>query len=752
MQDRDTRDGIDCASPLSPGPPDREQCALVMGISEGIVLADRYRLTRRLSERETGASWVAVDLETGSDVWVQFASHGGLAPAADLVRDLATATQTSSSHASALPTVLDTGELRMIVDSRALAALRGGAEAHATHVEIVIEFAVVKPLTGRGLPAKILRRALPPAEALGIAATVAGALDALLAAGGSHGWIGPGSIWMVRRGGCLLDAALGLAYPDGSPIEIEQQVTGYFAPERLAIGGKNAAVGSGSAATQAADVFALGWMLYEMLIGHAELQAEYERLVAGAGAVTTVELLTLWRARARVHVAELLAVDSALAVLVLECLAENPAQRPGFAAFAERARGAAKAMAGAAALVVPVARGRAGAAVAAELPAAETLEVGALAVAELESSGTAGASMTGADAGAGLSGESGAVEAAGAASMEAETAVLAAAGDAGILAAAAFGAEALGGSVGTADVGVGEAEAAMSAQVAEGSGVSQASEISDVSGTSGESGHTGQSGASAAGAGSGAAASGTLGTVGTVGTLGATAVGAEAVPASGAEVSVVAEAERELARASHRARLATIGGTAAAVVALGVGVAIGYGVGHGGTTSTVLTAAGANVAAPLASASSTGGAGVVPAPTVTVTVTVTASPAAGAASPVASASPAGSTSANTGTNSSPSEAASPALPAPTSAAEAITELNQEIEYALGSGQVSQDTAQRLTTAVATLQSSLGTRSYSNSLSSLTSLIRSLEGSGRLPSDTELALESILGYFYAGSGS
>jgi hypothetical protein len=699
----------------------------VIGISEGIVLADRYRLTRRQSERETGASWIAVDLETGSDVWVQFADHGGLARAAEVVRGLAG----TSSHAAALPAVLDTGELRMIVDSRALAALRGGEQAHATHVEIVIEFVVVKPLAGRGLPAKIQRKALPPAEALRIAAALAGALGAALAAGGSHGWIGSGSVWLVRSGGCVLDLALGLAYPDGSAIELEQQVTGYFAPERFAVSDQaHAAVGSGSKATEAADVFALGWMVYEMLIGHAQLVAEYERLVAGAGAVTTLELLALWRARARTHVTELVEADSALAVLVLACLAENPAERPGFADFGERARGLAKALAGVAPLVVPVGRTRR-----AELEAVEAVELADAAdaaaaadaavadaavedVAVADTADVAAAAVAVAAIGAGvLASEALAGEALAARGMEStETAqVAAAAGVAGggVTGAAASEEAGSAAAMGTGG-GVSASEEAASAVVAEAETVVLA----------------------AAAAGSGSRSNSDS--------------GSNSGPGSGG----AAESAKELERLSHRARLATIGGTAAAVVALGVGIAAGYSIGHSGNHgTTMLTAAGTNAAGPLPSATSSLVAA--PAPTVTVTVTVTVSEAA-APVPSASASAAASTSAGassgTAGGASPTAVASPALPAPSSSAEAITELDQEIQYIWSTGQISSATRQRLTTAVSKLKSSLGTSSSSSSLSGLTTLIRSLAGSGNLPSGAELALESILGYFYAGSGS
>ena len=579
--------------------------------------------------------------------------------------------------------MLDTGELRMSVDSRALAALRGGEEGHAAHTDVVIEFVVVKPLAGRGLAAKIQRRALPPAEALAVAAMLAGTLNEALPTGGSHGWLNAGSVWPVRRGGCVLDLAPGLAYPDGSPIAMEQQVSGYFAPERLAASGETgAAVGSGSAATEAADVFALGWMLYEMLIGHAELLAEYERLVAGAGAVTTVELLALWRARARVHLTELVEADSALAVLVLACLAEKPSERPDLGAFAERARGAGAGLAGVAPLVVPVARARNAAVEAVEV--AEVAEVAAVAAAVGSGAGLMAGGLAG-----GILAETGTASTPMASGAVADTSVGAGTAVAGAEAAA------LGGESGVA------------------------------------SGHGGGSG-SGNHAGAGAAVLATTGVAG----------------AGAASVAVLSTGrEGELDRLAQRAKFATIGGVAAAVVALGVGLVVGYAIGHNGHggSSTVLTAAGADVGANAAGgASASRSSAPSSGPTVVATVTETGSGTATAtvsSSPVAAA-----------VTETPTTPTSPPLPAPSSTSETISQLNQEVQYELSIGQITRATASRLTTAVVNLENSAGTGSFTQSLSSLTSQVRSLAGSGELPSGAELSLESILGYFYSANGS
>jgi hypothetical protein len=353
------------------------QLRVVIGISEGMVLADRYRLVRRRVERGVGATWIAADIETGADVWVQFADQGGLADAAELLR------RHELEH-RAIPAVLDTGELRLIVDSRAVAVDDGREAPHATRVEIVTEFVALRPLTGRALPAGITRRALPPAEALTLVAGLAGALEPARAEGRSHGWLTADSVWVARRGGCVIDLALGLAFPDSARIEVDQQVTGYFAPERL----------EGGPATEAADVYALGWLLYEALIGHAALQAEYARLVVGAGAVTTVEVLALWRERARLHIVEVVDANSPLALLLTACLAERAADRPGLDALESGACDAATGWTGVGTLVEFAARPRAGAAAAVVAAAEATVAVAAEMDAAKAEAGVAGMTDT----------------------------------------------------------------------------------------------------------------------------------------------------------------------------------------------------------------------------------------------------------------------------------------------------------------------------------------------------------------------
>jgi len=85
----------------------------VIGISEGMVLAERYRLVRRHEDLGTGEFWGGVDQETGSEVWVCFSDRPGLGRIAARMQEW---------KAAATPRVLDEGEVRLILDSRTLGA------------------------------------------------------------------------------------------------------------------------------------------------------------------------------------------------------------------------------------------------------------------------------------------------------------------------------------------------------------------------------------------------------------------------------------------------------------------------------------------------------------------------------------------------------------------------------------------------------------------------------------------------------
>jgi hypothetical protein len=760
----------------------------VIGISEGIVLANRYRLVRRQFERGIGAGWVAVDTETSAEVWVQFTRHGGLEAVGELLR--------RHGHAG-MPAVLDTGELRMIVDSSAL-AVRTEGDSHATHVEIVIEFVVCRPITGRPMAAKVARKPLTPAEALTAVAGLAEALELAVQEGYSHGWLTGESVWLTRRGACALDLALGLCAADDLVIDVEQEVTGCFAPERLA----------GGPATEAADVFSLGWLLYVLLIGYAALQIEYARVVAEAGAATTVELIAMWRKRARRHIIELLGADSALAALLVAALAEKAQDRPLLSAFHPGAREAARGLAGVAALVIPLpgAHSRTlGAAGAAAAGAAAGLAVGLgaqeLLASEAGSAGAAGAGASAAGgAAAGAAGAGGAVAAsemlagsgaggaAGAGAGGAEGAGAGAGTESGSLAGAgasgagAAGAGAGAGTIGLAALAGAGAGAALGAEAAgagagagsgaagagSGAGTGAAGAGSGAAGAAGTAGAGAGAASSGAGTGAGAAGAGSAG-VGAAGTgsagAGSAGVGAAgAAGAAGAGSAGYAEASfgqtglvgsesaqsesAEAASASHWRRKVLVSTAASTVGALVVGVMLGYLWGHGNTrTITTLVAA-------------------TPA-TVVVTVTVSGSGQAIASStPSGGASVSASASASSASGSGTQAAATPGAtssaavssglityPTPTTETAAFGQLTQSVSSAKSSGQITASTQSSLLTAISSTKSeSRGSAAWWNKVHALSNLIQSGQQQGAIPTTLASQLTGIMNYFYSGGGS
>jgi hypothetical protein len=615
--------------------------------------------------------------------------------------------------AAATPRVLDEGEVRLILDSRTLGAA-GAAGRAATHVEVVVEFAVQAPALGKPLPGRIVRRPLAPAEALGIVALLAAALEEALDAGYSHGWLTAASAWNLRRRACLVDMVAGLAMPDDEQVEVAEQVSGYFAPERIA----------GGAANEAADVFALGWMLYASLVGNANLDGYYAETVAAAGSASTAELLALWRERSREHVRGLLAEDSALAVLLLGALAERPADRPTLAAFRAAATEAAHALAGAAALVIYQPKKRPAAAVAGAVVAGAIAGVAAMEAAELIAAESAESTS-----------ESTATNAAEAESTEAVGAgALAAAGVAGL----AVGAVAM--------------EALLEA------------EDTGAAANLGSAGQTGAAGyAAAQGSGAGvehAAAGGAAAAAGVeAGTASSSEFEAAAMESSGAGAGYAeASFESSGAGAGHAAGAAGAGhaagaarrrrprmgagllvacGMALLAIGLGSGYAFGASSSHASSSSMANTKSGIVLGA---AGSATGAACAPSASASTSGAVVAAAPA----SVVASA----STSA-----ASAAWDENAALPLPTSTAAAVSQLNQIVQGAESSGLISGATASTLRGEVTAVQQAIASGAgLSTAWTQLSSTIQSGQAQGTIPQALSLQLNSALSYLSSAAGS
>jgi serine/threonine protein kinase len=174
-------------------------------------------------------------------------------------------------------------------------------------------FLVMERLTGEPLSARLARGPLGEAQARSLGVSIAGALEHAHAAGVVHRDLKPANIFLHREGDResvkLLDfglarvhSAVGLTATGelcGTPL--------YMAPEQIE---------SSKEATAAADLYALGCVLYEALVGHPPFR----------GTVSAVLEAHLTQAAPRPSA--LTAVDPALDALVLALLDKDPAGRP----------------------------------------------------------------------------------------------------------------------------------------------------------------------------------------------------------------------------------------------------------------------------------------------------------------------------------------------------------------------------------------------------------------------------------------
>ena len=221
-----------------------------MRIECGAVVADRYRVERRLGAGGMGSVWRARDLRLGRTVAVKLAeaspaSGGGCGQA----------------------------RRRLHREAAALAALSEPRIARVYDlVEADRELCLIMELVeGESLAALLERRKrLPVGEALGIAAQCAQALEAAHGRGIVHRDVKPSNIMMGADGVKVVDfgiAALTGAAHEDTTHTMSRSLVGtaaYFAPER-AFGGQ---------AGPAADFYALGVVLYRMLAGRLPYRAD----------------------------------------------------------------------------------------------------------------------------------------------------------------------------------------------------------------------------------------------------------------------------------------------------------------------------------------------------------------------------------------------------------------------------------------------------------------------------------------------
>jgi len=181
---------------------------------------------------------------------------------------------------------------------------------------VSVPYVVMELNDGESVAARIGRQgSLVWREAVTIVAEVASALATAHARGLVHRDVTPANVMLTGAGAKVVDfgisAAVGQrdAAPDGSLLG----TPAYLAPERL----------GGAQVSAAADVYALGLLLYRALTGRLPWPAE-----------TTAEALRAHLYADPDPVPEQQGMPAAVGSLCLRCLAKSPADRPGAAEVA----------------------------------------------------------------------------------------------------------------------------------------------------------------------------------------------------------------------------------------------------------------------------------------------------------------------------------------------------------------------------------------------------------------------------------
>jgi eukaryotic-like serine/threonine-protein kinase len=260
---------------------------------EGRVLGGRYRLKRLLAVGGMGAVWAAEDAVLGREVAVKVL---GEALAGDRRAALRLRREARAAGRLAHPgiaRVLDLGE------------------DDAGRPYLVMEL-----LHGESLAARLARAGpLAPAEAVRVVAAAADALEVAHRAGIVHRDVKPGNVFVTVGGDVkLLDFGIASAVNEAALTGGDLLGTAaYLAPERVL----------GHDATPAADVYALGVLLYELLAGRPPFAGDTGTALAMAHVHAQPGPLAAVAAQE---------VPPALAAACERALAKDPAARPPSAA------------------------------------------------------------------------------------------------------------------------------------------------------------------------------------------------------------------------------------------------------------------------------------------------------------------------------------------------------------------------------------------------------------------------------------
>ncbi len=258
-----------------------------------VALGARYRLSSRIAVGGMGEVWVAHDLSLARDVAVKVLREEFAGDAGFLDRFRAEARNAAQLSHQNIAQLYDYGEQ----DGSAF---------------LVMELVLGEPM------ADLLDRepVLPQRRLLPILAQTARALDAAHAAGVVHRDIKPGNILLTRTGRVkITDFGISTAR-DQVPMTASGMVMGtaqYLSPEQA----------TGGAATPESDIYSLGIVAYEALVGHRPFTGPTAVDIAIAHVNTPVPPLPD-------------TIDPPLADLVMRMLAKRPERRPRSAAALAR--------------------------------------------------------------------------------------------------------------------------------------------------------------------------------------------------------------------------------------------------------------------------------------------------------------------------------------------------------------------------------------------------------------------------------